>query len=155
MKNKKEKHLLISNSNKRKRKKQDKIRYKENNFTFSTDIVRRSGYKYKKEHNKKYRYLFTNYKLFYYIYRMDANVYLIFTTLIAMLLSDGMNTIERKLLFSIFIDIGDAMRTIVIQDNIVEDVNNEASKRAEDAALQYDLDAIFAELERLRHKKTI
>jgi len=164
MKQKVRKASLSHNSIKNKRKMQDKWLF-QNEKTFErvskTDFVQfdhvgdsvhsqKSGYEYFKDEPSKYSHEFTNSAFLYYIGTLDSITYLVVITIIAIAISEGMNRIEREVAFGLFLDLGDAMETIVDQDSVRKELKEKREDTERNQALQADFDHLNSEITRLK-----
>ena len=165
MKQKVRKASLDNNSIKNKQQKQDKrLLQNEENFEGvpKIDFVpcdnvgdkavhsEKSGFEYFENNPPKYLYEFTNSKFLYYIGTLDSITYLVVITIIAIAISEGMNRTEREVIFGLFLDIGDAMETIVDQDTIRVELEDKRENDERNRALQTDFDHLNSEIDRLR-----
>lgn len=112
----------------------------------------KSDYSYKKTEEKKYRYEFTNYRLIYVLGTMESRVYLIFITVIALLIAEDLNKTERKIIYAFFLNLGDTLQTIVDQDEIIKGVQDEKESRELGNALDKDLSTLYEEINKLKRK---
>jgi len=112
----------------------------------------KSGYTYKKEEEKTYCYEFTNYRLIYVLGTMESKVYLIFITVIALLIAEDLNKTERKIIYAFFLNLGDTLQTIVDQDEILKGVQDEKESRELGKALEQDLSTLYEEIKKLKKK---
>jgi len=112
----------------------------------------KSNYKYKKEEEKTYRYEFTNYRLIYVLGTMESKMYLIFITVIALLIAEDLNKTERKIIYAFFLNLGDTLQTIVEQDEILKGVQDDKESHELGNALDTDLSTLYEEINKLKKK---
>ena len=110
-----------------------------------------SGYTYKrKEPKQAYLYGFTNSRFIYFLGIMDPRTYLIFVTLIALLILEDLNQTEGKIIFAFISNVADSMQTIIEQEVILNSYNLKVFQREQGKALQKDFDTLYSEINRLK-----
>ena len=168
MKNKRTKSFNFSHSIKKKQRKQAK---NDNSQTFfgrpyqSDQAVRnpmsaivlqedeeiQSDFSYNNEEEKgSYRYGFTNSTFIYFLGTLDPKSYLLFVTVIALLIIEDLNETESKIIFAFIMNIADTMQTLVEQEIILQSYRLGVQRRTQGKALQKDFDTIYAELNQLK-----
>lgn len=111
------------------------------------------NYRYKKEQNKKiYRFGFTNSKFIHFLGHLTPKEYLMFITLIALIISEDLNETEAKIIYAFISNVADTMQTIVEQEIILSKYKHEAATVELNDALQNDFEIIYKELEKLKKK---
>ena len=112
-----------------------------------------SGHTYKrKEEKRTYLYGFTDSKFIYFLGTLEPRAYLIFVTLIALLITEDLNDTENKIIFFFISNIADAMQTIVEQEVVLNNYNLKKYQREHGAALQKDFDTLYALIDQLKRE---
>lgn len=112
----------------------------------------RPNYNYKKEEKQQYLYNFTNSKFIYFLGTLDPKSYLIFVTLIGLLIIEDLNQTETKIVFAFILNIADTMQTLVEQEVILESYKAAVEARELGNALHQDLENIYTELDKIKQK---
>ena len=112
----------------------------------------RPNYNYKKEEKQQYLYSFTNSKFIYFLGTLDPKSYLIFVTLIGLLIIEDLNQTETKIVFAFISNIADTMQTLVEQEVILESYKTAVEARELGNALNQDLETIYTELDKIKQK---
>jgi cell division protein FtsB len=81
---------------------------------------------------------------------MEPRTYLIFITLIALLIMEDLNEAERLIIYRFTLNVAYAMGAIVDQEVILEAYHLKTFQREQGAALQKDFDTLYAEINRLK-----
>jgi len=110
----------------------------------------KASHTYKKEEKETYCYDFTNYRLIYVLGTMEPKIYLIFITIIALLIAEDLNKTERKIVYAFFLNLGDTLQTIVEQDEILKGVEDDKEARELGSALDQDFSTLFKEVNQLK-----
>jgi len=122
-------------------------------FIDEDDTPSRPNYTYKKsEPQKTYLYGFTNSKFIYFLATLEPKAYLVFITLIALLITEDLNQTEAKIICAFILNTADTMLTIVEQEVILNNYNQRKESRALGNALHHDLETIYAELAKIKKK---
>jgi len=175
VKNKRSKSSIFYDSTKNKRRKQEQnanfsqkehFRYKHigSNYRNTTptavgpffiddDALVRPDFTYKKEEEKRtYLYGFTDSRFIHFLGHLTPKEYLLFVTIIGLLIVEDRNETEAKILYAFISNVADTMQTIVEQEVILSKYkhNNEAAKL--NNALHQDFELIYAELEKIKRK---
>ena len=110
-----------------------------------------SGHTYKrKEEKRAYLYGFTDSKFIYFLGTLDPRAYLIFITLITLLILEDLNDTEGRIIFFFISNIADAMQTVVEQQVVLNNYNFKKYQREHGAALQKDFDTLYAHINQLK-----
>jgi hypothetical protein len=110
-----------------------------------------SGFTYKrKEEKRTYLYGFTNSKFIYFLGELEPRAYLIFVTLIALLILEDLNQTEGAIIFAFISNIGDAMETVIEQEVILNSYHLQKFQREQGKALQKDFDKLYREINQLK-----
>lgn len=110
-----------------------------------------SGYTYKrKEAERTYLYGFTNSRLIYFLGVMEPRAYLVFVTLIALLILEDLNEDESFIIYRFVLNVAYAMGAVVDQEVILNAYNLKHFQREQGAALQKDFETLYAEINRLK-----
>ena len=110
-----------------------------------------SGFTYKRKDEKRtYLYGFTDSRFIYFLGKLEPRAYLIFVTLIALLILEDLNETEGKIIFAFISNVADSMQTVIEQEVILNSYNLKNFQREQGAALQKDFDLLFAELNQLK-----
>ena len=176
MKNKRPKDSIFHNSIKRKQRKQDSNRnlqtfnnyfYKKGEnesrnhaaaaiepfFTSEEPAPIRPNYTYKKgEAERTYLYEFTNSRFLYFLGTLDPKSYLVFVTLIGLLISEDLNATEMKIVYAFISNIGDTILTLLEQEVILQNFRHQEDTRQLGNALDHDLKTIYAQLDKIKRK---
>lgn len=120
-------------------------------YTSQTKDGLGSGHTYKREEEKRtYLYGFTNSKFIYFLGTMDPRAYLVFVTLIALLILEDLNDYESKIVYAFLANVSDSMQSVIEQEIIIDAYNVQEAERAQNAALQKDFEIIYSEIDRLK-----
>jgi len=112
-----------------------------------------SGFTYKRKAEKQtYLYGFTDSRFIYFLGIMEPRAYLIFVTLIALLILEDLNETEGKIIFAFVSNVADSMQTVIEQEVILNSYNLKKFQREQGAALQKDFDTLFAEINQLKRE---
>ena len=112
-----------------------------------------SGHSYKRKEEKRvYLYGFTDSKFIYFLGKLDPRSYLIFVTLIALLILEDLNETESKIIFAFLSNVSDAMQTIVEQEVILNSYHLKVFQRDQGAALQNDFDTLYSQINQLKRE---
>ena len=112
-----------------------------------------SGHTYKKKKEKRtYLYGFTDSKFIYFLATLEPRTYLIFVTLIGLLLTEDLNETESKIIFFFISNVADTMQTIVEQEVVLNSYNLKKFQREQGAALQKDFDTLYAQIDQLKRE---
>lgn len=122
-------------------------------FIDDDDAPTRPNFSYKKDESRRvYRYGFTDSKFIHFLGHLTPKEYLLFVTIIGLLIVEERNETEAKILYAFISNVADTMQTIVEQEIILSKYNhnNEASKL--NNALHQDFEIIYAELEKIKKR---
>lgn len=112
-----------------------------------------SHYTYEKGKAKKtYLYDFTNSRFIYFIGTLEPKPYLIFITLIALILTEDLNETEAKIVCAFILNTADTMLTLVEQEVILNNYKQKKESRELGNALHHDFKTIYAELNSIKKK---
>ena len=112
-----------------------------------------SGHTYKKKGEKRtYLYGFTDSKFIYFLGTLKPRAYLIFVTLIGLLLTEDLNETESKIIFFFISNVADTMQTIVEQEVVLNSYNLKKFQREQGDALQKDFDTLYAQIDQLKRE---
>jgi len=101
---------------------------------------------------KTYLYDFTNSKFIYFLGSLDPKSYLLFVSLIALLITDELNRTEAKIIYAFISNISDTIQTIVEQEIILENHHQAIESREFKNALHHDLNTLYKELDKIKKK---
>ena len=122
-------------------------------YTYKMKSGLGSGFTYKRKAEKRtYLYGFTDSRFIYFLGIMEPRAYLIFVTLIALLILEDLNATEGKIIFAFVSNVADAMQTVIEQDVILNSYNLKVFQQEQGAALQKDFDTLFAEINQLKRE---
>ena len=119
-------------------------------FTDESAAPSRPDFTYKSDEPKTYLYEFTNSRFIYFLGKLTPKQYLIFISLIALLITEDLNTTEAKIIFAFISNVADTIQTIVEQEVILFNYNNTKANRELRNAIHHDFETIYAELEKIR-----
>lgn len=122
----------------------------EPDYTYQTKDDLGSGFTYKAEEEKPYLYGFTNSKFIYFLGTLEPRAYLVFVTLIGLLILEDLNDAESKILYAFISNVGNAMQAIIEQQIIVNSYSVLKNERAQGDALQKDFEILYSEIARLK-----
>ena len=112
-----------------------------------------SGFTYKRKPQKRtYLYGFTDSKFIYFLATLEPRAYLIFITLIALLITEDLNVTESKIIFVFILNVADTMQTIVEQEVILSNYEHTKFHREQGDALQKDFETLYSEISRLKRE---
>ena len=113
----------------------------------------RPNYTYKKNKpEKEYLYDFTNSRFIYFLGSLDPKSYLLFITLIALLITEELNRTEAKIIYAFVSNLSDTIQTLIEQEVILENYKQIVESRELGNALQKDLETIYAQLNEIKKK---
>ena len=122
-------------------------------FFIDDEPFARSDFTYKKDEPKRtYLYGFTNSKFIHFLGHLTPKEYLLFVTVIGLLIVEDRNETEAKILYAFISNVADTMQTLVEQEIILSKYqhNNEAVKL--NNALHQDFETIYEELAKIKKK---
>ena len=112
-----------------------------------------SGFTYKRKAEKRtYLYGFTDSKFIYFLGKLEPRAYLIFVTLIALLILEELNETEGKIIFAFVSNVADSMQTVIEQEVILNSYNLKIFQREQGDALQKDFDTLYTEINQLKRE---
>lgn len=112
-----------------------------------------SQYTYRKgEAQKNYLYDFTDSKFISFLGNLKPKSYLVFITLIALLITEDLNETETKIICAFILNTADTMLTLVEQEVILNSYKQKKEARELGNALHHDLQTIYDELDQLKKK---
>jgi len=120
--------------------------------SFESNTPSRPDYTYKSEEPKTYLYEFTNSRFLYFLGNLTPKQYLVFITLIALLITEDLNSTEAKIVYAFISNVADTVQTIVEQEVILYNYKHAKANRALGNALHHDLETIYAELAKIKKK---
>jgi len=113
----------------------------------------RPNYTYKKgEEKQTYCYDFTNSRFIYFLGKLEPKPYLVFVSLVSLLICEDLNVTETRIIYSFISNIADTIQTIFDQEVILNNYNQAKETRALNNALHEDFEQIYAELDNLKKK---
>ncbi|MCL2559290.1 MAG: hypothetical protein FWE07_02275 [Turicibacter sp.] len=111
----------------------------------------RSDYTYEKgQPTETYCYEFTNSKFIYFLGNLTPKQYLVFITLVALIITEELNQTEAKIIFAFLSNVTDTIQTLVEQEIILNNYRLNKNSRELGNALHHDFDNIYAELDRIK-----
>ena len=111
----------------------------------------RPDYEYEKgPEEQTYRYEFTDSRFIYFLGNLTPKQYLLFVNLIALMITEDMNNIERRIIYAFISNIADSIQTIFEQGVILEAYRQTRAIRELNNALHVDLQNIYAELKKVK-----
>ena len=117
------------------------------------DSPKRPDYTYKKEPaTKTYQFGFTNSKFIYFLGKLTPKEYLLFVTLIGLLIVEDLNETEAKIIYAFTSNIADTMQTLVEQEIILGKYNHAEESNQLSNALHEEFEVIYEQMEKLRTK---
>ena len=125
----------------------------EPDYTYKMKSGLGSGHTYKrKEEKRTYLYGFTDSRFIYFLGKMEPRAYLIFVTLIALLILEDLNETEGKIIFAFISNVADSMQTVIEQEVILNSYNLKIFQREQGAALQKDFDTLYSQIDQLKRE---
>lgn len=122
-------------------------------FIDEDDTFSRPDYTYQKTTQQKdYHYGFTNSKFIYFLGNLTPKEYLLFITLIALLITEDLNETEAKIVYAFTSNVADTMQTIVEQEIILSKYKHNVDSKKLNQALHHDFETIYAELAKIKKK---
>ena len=122
-------------------------------FIDENDTPSRPDFIYKKdEPQKTYLYEFTNSRFIYFLGNLTPKQYLVFITLIGLLITEDLNTTEAKIVYAFISNVADTVQTIVEQEVILFNYNHAKATRELNNALHQDFETIYAELAKIKKR---
>jgi len=112
----------------------------------------RPDFTYKKGEAPTYLYEFTNSKFIYFLGNLDPKSYLVFVTLIALLIVEDLNDTEAKIIYAFISNIADTMQTLIEQEIILANYKRTKEFRELNNALHHDFETIYAELAKIKER---
>ena len=113
----------------------------------------RPDYKYDKgPEEQTYRFEFTNSQFIYFLGNLTPKQYLLFVNLIALLITEDLNNIERRIVYAFISNIADSIQTIFEQGVILEAYRQTRAIRDLNNALHVDLKNLYDEVQKLKSK---
>jgi len=113
----------------------------------------RPDYKYEKgPEEQTYRYEFTNSRFIYFLGNLTPKQYLLFVNLIALMITEEMNNVERRIIYAFISNIADSIQTIFEQGVILEAYRQTRAIRELNNALHQDLQNLYEEIAKLKKK---
>ena len=112
----------------------------------------RSDFTYKKEAPRTYLYGFTDSKFIYFLGTLEPKAYLVFITLIALIITEDLNDTEAKIIYAFISNIADTMLTLVEQEVILLNYKRSKESRELGNALHHDFETIYAQLDEIKKK---
>ena len=121
--------------------------------SFETDSLSRPEYTYKKEEPKRsYLYGFTDSRFIYFLGNLNPKEYLLFVTVVGLLIVEDLNETEAKIIFAFLSNVTDTIQTVVEQEVILSKYKHNKEARDLNNALHHDFETIYAELDRIRKR---
>jgi len=122
-------------------------------FFFTDEASQGSNYHYKKgKAPETYVYEFTNSKFIYFLGTLDPKAYLVFVTLIGLLITEDLNVTETKIIYAFISNIADTIQTLVEQEIILQNFRHSRATYEINTALQQDFETIYAQLAEIKKK---
>ena len=122
-------------------------------FFIDDESPSRPDFTYKKEAPKKvYLYGFTDSKFIHFLGNLSPKEYLLFITLIALLITEDLNETEAKIVYAFISNVADTMQTIVEQEIILSKYKHNKEAQQLNNALHHDFETIYAELDKIRKR---
>ena len=122
-------------------------------FFIDDESFSRPDHTYKKdEPQKTYVYGFTDSKFLYFLAMLKPKEYLLFVTIVALLIIEGLNETESKIVFAFISNVADTMQTMVEQEVILNQYKSTTATRQLNNALHQDFETIYAELAKIKKK---
>ena len=122
-------------------------------FFIDDESPTRPDYTYKKDEPKRtYCYGFTDSKFIHFLAHLKPKEYLLFVTLVGLLIVEDRNETEAKILYAFISNVADTMQTIVEQEVILSKYKHTNDATLLNNALHHDFETIYAELEKIKKK---
>ena len=121
-------------------------------FYDESDTQSRSDFSYKKEAPKNYIYGFTDSRFIYFLGNLEPKAYVVFITLIALIITEDLNAIETKIIYAFISNVADTMLTLVEQELMLSNYKHMKDYRELRNALNHDFETIYAELDKINKK---
>ena len=121
-------------------------------FFDESEMPSRPDFTYKKEAPRTYLYGFTDSRFIYFLGTLEPKAYLVFITLIALIITEDLNETESKIIYAFISNIADTMLTLVEQEVILNNYNRKKEFRELSNALHHDFETIYAELDKIKKK---
>jgi len=119
----------------------------------SDDGPTRPDFTYKKDKPKRtYIYGFTDSKFIHFLGHLTPKEYLLFVTIVGLLIVEDRNETEAKILYAFISNVADTMQTIVEQEVILSKYKHNNEAFLLNNALHQDFEIIYAELARIKKK---
>ena len=121
--------------------------------SFEADSLSRPEYTYKKDEPKRsYIYGFTDSRFIYFLGNLSPKEYLLFVTIVGLLIVEDLNETEAKIIFAFLSNVTDTIQTVVEQEVILSKYKHNKEARDLNNALHHDFETIYAELDRIRKR---
>ena len=123
------------------------------NFSSTNTSSTKSQYKYKTaKPTCPLKYGFTNSQFLCFLAKLKPKEYLVFVSIIAILLTDGLNDSEKKIIYAFISNITDAMQTLIEQEIMLHTYNSVKANNELRAALEIDLLYLQEELDKIKKR---
>ena len=115
------------------------------------DEAVRPDYQYDKgPEEQTYCYEFTNSRFIFFLANLTPKQYLLFVNLIALIITEDLTNIERRIVYAFISNIADSIQTIFEQGVILEAYRQTRAIRELNNALHADFQNIYADLKKLK-----
>ena len=117
------------------------------------DSPSRPDFTYKRdEPSRTYLYEFTNSRFIYFLGHLTPKEYVLFVTLVALLITEDLNETEAKIVYAFLSNVTDTMQTLVEQEIILSKYKHTKEARELNNALHHDFETIYAELAKIKER---
>lgn len=117
----------------------------------SSEEVTGSNYSYKAKTQKCYKYQnYTNSAFLYFLGKLSPKEYVVFITILGMIIVEPMNLTEIKVLYSFITNIANAVYDYVEQQTIIDNIKSIKTGKEQADALQKDFDTLYNEVNLLK-----